>query len=188
MTQPLIAVLVLGAMIITLYLAGVNAVLLGRMTTDVQAGLMFRQLTIAAAAFPERAAEQGQIREIGRRLDSFPWNELPATGGHDSALRLEAMALVRRSERQVKALHSAEEQNFSSATIDSLDAKQNSRTALGVLVGIVIVLGAGGLAGEGGSARSCSAPRTSPCSPTWRAWSPTRARRWRRCSATGRTS
>jgi hypothetical protein len=137
-------------MIITLYLAGVNAVLLGRMTTDVQAGQ--KRLVNLSNADREMLLLLQSLTPLGERTD--PDDVRLQAGLMFRQLTIAAAAfperaLVRRSERRVKALHSAEEQSFYSTTIDSLDAKQNSRTALGVLVGMVIVLGAGGLAGEG---------------------------------------
>jgi diguanylate cyclase (GGDEF)-like protein/PAS domain S-box-containing protein len=105
-------------------------------------GLLGRQLNVSAASFPPDAAEVREIQEIKAAVARFPWARLPRVGGHDDPLRLSAMALSRQVEQRVNALFGAEEQQFYSATIEALHANQRSQVGLGVLVALVLGLGA----------------------------------------------
>jgi len=110
----------------------------------VQRGLFGRQLDVSAATFPVESPEARELQEIQIAIARFPWDQLTKPGDDTEVIRRTGMALMSQSERRVKALFDEQEKFFYSATIESLEAKHRSQTAIGVLVSLVLVLGTGG--------------------------------------------
>ena len=115
-------------------------------TTDgravaVQAGLLQRQLIVSAAAFPPDAAPARELRDVQRVLAAFPWDELPATGGHDDLRRLPALGLVMGAEQRINAVRVEQEKQFYLATTAALEGSRRSQLGLSALVGLVLALG-----------------------------------------------
>jgi len=115
-------------------------------TTDgravaVQAGLLQRQLIVSAAAFPPDAAPARELRDVQQVLAAFPWDGLPATGGHDDPRRLSALGLVIGAERRIDAVRVEQEKQFYLATTAALEGSRRSQLGLSALVGLVLALG-----------------------------------------------
>jgi diguanylate cyclase (GGDEF)-like protein len=107
----------------------------------VQQGLMYRQIAVAEASFPDGSSERREIGEIDNALRRFPWDRLLAVDGSGQSLRPLAMVLVSQNEKRIHGLHVAQEKQFYTATIDSLDAAQEGQVASVVLGGMVLLLG-----------------------------------------------
>ena len=119
-------------------------------TTDgravaVQAGLLQRQLIVSIAAFPPDAAPARELRAVQQVLAAFPWDELPAAGGHDDPRRLSALDLVMGAERRINAVRVEQEKQFYLATTAALEGSRRSQLGLSALVGLVLALGVVGV-------------------------------------------
>lgn len=110
---------------------------------SVQHALLSRQLSVAVRSFPTESDEALELRSIRDAVARVPWGRLAGSGGNEEGVRREAMATVVESERRIKSLFDAQEKLFYSETIVSLGAKQRSQLAIGILVGLELVIGIG---------------------------------------------
>jgi diguanylate cyclase (GGDEF)-like protein len=121
---------------------------------DTQRGLMFRQIAVATASYPDGSAESTELLETRRALERFPWERMEGLGGRGDPLRPLAMALISQSEKRMHGLHVGQEKQFYAATIASLAAAQRGQVASAVLGALVLVLGGLGVLGVTRRSRS----------------------------------
>lgn len=104
-----------------------------------EAGLLGRQLEVARTQFPTGSAQRHELTELRTAVEGFAWRRLsePDAG----VLRVSAAALTHYVDVRVKDLYTQQEKYFYQATLDSVQAKQQSETAYTGLVLLVVLLG-----------------------------------------------